>query len=173
MVKKKEFHRINNKIFSKIIRLVGDESIKSGIYPTKNIVSLAKERDMDLVEINPKLNPPVCKILDYKKYLYEQKKRKKQFKAKQVKVNTKEIRFGPQIGDHDGKVKLKSAEKFLMRGDKVKVFVFFKGRSIVYKEQGKIKLLKFAEDIEKYGKVEQMPIMEGKRMYMIISPKKF
>ncbi|WP_238785463.1 translation initiation factor IF-3 [Blattabacterium cuenoti] len=156
-----------------MIRLVGDKSIKNGIYKTKDILSLAKEREMDLVEINPKLIPPVCKILDYKKYLYEQKKRKKQFKAKQVKVNTKEIRFGPQIGDHDGKVKLKSAEKFLMRGDKVKVFVFFKGRSIVYKEQGKIKLLKFAEDIEKYGKVEQMPIMEGKRMYMIISPKKF
>lgn len=135
-------------------------------------MSIAKKRELDLVEINPKSRPPVCKILDYKKFLYEQKKRKKQFKAKQTKINTKQIRFGPQIGEHDGKVKIKSAEKFLMRGDKVKVFVFFKGRSIVYKEQGKMKLLKFAEEIGKYGKVEQMPIMEGKRMYMVIAPKK-
>ncbi|WP_394798839.1 translation initiation factor IF-3 [Blattabacterium cuenoti] len=152
--------------------MVGDPSVKNGIYSTKEIIHIASERGLDLVEINPKLNPPVCKILDYKKFLYEQKKRKKQFKAKQIKINTKEIRFGPQIGDHDGRVKIKSAEKFLMRGDKVKVFVFFKGRSIVYKEQGKIKLLKFAEEIEEYGKVEQMPVMEGKRMYMILSPKK-
>ncbi|WP_185883175.1 translation initiation factor IF-3 [Blattabacterium cuenoti] len=172
MPRKKEEYRINKKIGSHTIRLVGDLSIKNGIYPTQEIIPIAKERNLDLVEINPKLNPPVCKILDYKKFLYEQKKRKKQFKAKQVKVNTKEIRFGPQIGDHDGKVKIKSAEKFLMRGDKVKVFVFFKGRSIVYKEQGKMKLLKFAEEIEEYGKVEQMPIMEGKRMYMILTPKK-
>ncbi|WP_185865273.1 translation initiation factor IF-3 [Blattabacterium cuenoti] len=172
MYKKRNIHRINNNINSDIIRLVGDSSIKNGIYSTKDILSIAENIGLDLVEINPKLKPPVCKILDYKKYLYEQKKKKKQFKSKQTKVNTKEIRFGPQIGDHDGKVKIKSAEKFLMRGDKVKVFVFFKGRSIVYKEQGKIKLLKFAEEIEEYGKVEQMPVMEGKRMYMIIAPKK-
>nr|WP_238785659.1 translation initiation factor IF-3 [Blattabacterium cuenoti] len=156
-----------------MIRLVEDSNMKSGIYNTKEMISVARERNLDLVEINPKLTPTVCRILDYKKYLYEQKKKRKQFKAKQTKINTKEIRFGPQIGDHDGKVKVKSAEKFLIRGDKVKVFVFFKGRSIVYKEQGKIKLLKFAEEIEKYGKVEQMPVMEGKRMYMIIAPKKF
>ncbi|WP_238783892.1 translation initiation factor IF-3 [Blattabacterium cuenoti] len=170
---KKEEYRINENIKSNTIRLVGDSDKENGIYLTKEIIMHANNKDLDLVEINPKLDPPVCKILDYKKFLYEQKKRKKQFKAKQVKINTKEIRFGPQIGDHDGKVKIKSAEKFLMRGDKVKVFVFFKGRSIVYKEQGKIKLLKFAEDIEEYGKVEQMPVMEGKRMYMILAPKKF
>nr|WP_238785100.1 translation initiation factor IF-3 [Blattabacterium cuenoti] len=169
---KKEVHRINENIDSKIVRLVGDSSIENGVYSIQDAIQFSREKELDLVEINPKLNPPVCKILDYKKFLYEQKKRKKQFKAKQIKVNTKEIRFGPQIGDHDGKVKIKSAEKFLMRGDKVKVFVFFKGRSIVYKDQGKIKLLKFAEEIEEYGKVEQMPVMEGKRMYMILAPKK-
>ncbi|WP_244273575.1 translation initiation factor IF-3 [Blattabacterium cuenoti] len=169
---KKEKHRINKKIDAEKVRLVGGGSIENGIYSIQEALQFSRNRELDLVEINPKLNPPVCKILDYKKFLYEQKKRKKQFKAKQVKVNTKEIRFGPQIGDHDGKVKIKSAEKFLMRGDKVKVFVFFKGRSIVYKDQGKIKLLKFAEEIEEYGKVEQMPVMEGKRMYMILAPKK-
>ncbi|WP_185860872.1 translation initiation factor IF-3 [Blattabacterium cuenoti] len=171
---KKEKHRINESIINTPkVRLVGNSSIENRIYSIQEAIQFSRERELDLVEINPKLNPPVCKVLDYKKFLYEQKKRKKQFKAKQIKVNTKEIRFGPQIGDHDGKVKIKSAEKFLMRGDKVKVFVFFKGRSIVYKDQGKIKLLKFAEDIEEYGKVEQMPVMEGKRMYMILAPKKF
>ncbi|AWU44409.1 translation initiation factor IF-3 [Blattabacterium punctulatus] len=170
-IKKKEEHRINNHIDSNKVRLVGN-SIKNGILSIQDAIQLSIDKGLDLVEINPKVNPPICKILDYKKFLYEQKKRKKQFKAKQIKVNTKEIRFGPQIGDHDGKVKIKSAEKFLMRGDKVKVFVFFKGRSIVYKDQGKIKLLKFAEEIEEYGKVEQMPVMEGKRMYMILAPKK-
>ncbi|AFJ90625.1 translation initiation factor IF-3 [Blattabacterium sp. (Blaberus giganteus)] len=172
-LQKKEEHRINDSIDTPKVRLVGASFIENGIYSIQEAIQFSRERELDLVEINPKLNPPVCKILDYKKFLYEQKKRKKQFKAKQIKVNTKEIRFGPQIGDHDGKVKIKSAEKFLMRGDKVKVFVFFKGRSIVYKDQGKIKLLKFAEEIEEYGKVEQMPIMEGKRMYMILAPKKF
>ncbi|WP_341654482.1 translation initiation factor IF-3 [Blattabacterium cuenoti] len=171
--KKKDKHRINENIDARKVRLVGDSSIENGIYSIQEAIQFSRKKELDLVEINPKLNPPVCKILDYKKFLYEQKKRKKQFKAKQIKVNTKEIRFGPQIGDHDGKVKIKSAEKFLMRGDKVKVFVFFKGRSIVYKDQGKIKLLKFAEEIEEYGKVEQMPVMEGKRMYMILAPKKF
>ncbi|WP_238785419.1 translation initiation factor IF-3 [Blattabacterium cuenoti] len=155
-----------------MIRLVGEYSEQNGILSKEVAIQLATDKGLDLVEINPKANPPVCKILDYKKFLYEQKKKKKKFKSKQVKVNTKEIRFGPQIGDHDGKVKIKSAEKFLMRGDKVKVFVFFKGRSIVYKNQGKTKLLKFAEEIEEYGKVEQMPVMEGKRMYMILAPKK-
>ncbi|WP_238785511.1 translation initiation factor IF-3 [Blattabacterium cuenoti] len=169
---KKEFHKINDNITAVIIRLVGEYSKQNGIISKEIAIQLATDKGLDLVEVNPKADPPVCKILDYKKFLYEQKKKKKRFKSKQVKVNTKEIRFGPQIGDHDGKVKIKSAEKFLMRGDKVKVFVFFKGRSIVYKNQGKIKLLKFAEKIEEYGKVEQMPVMEGKRMYMILAPKK-
>ncbi|WP_185864734.1 translation initiation factor IF-3 [Blattabacterium cuenoti] len=172
MQEKKQVYRINDSITSIKVRLVGDSIIENGVYSINTAVKFARDRGLDLIEINPKLSPPVCKILDYKKFLYEQKKRKKQFKSKQIKINTKEIRFGPQIGDHDGKVKIKSAEKFLMRGDKVKVFVFFKGRSIVYKDQGKMKLLKFAEEIGEYGKVEQMPVMEGKRMYMILAPKK-
>jgi translation initiation factor IF-3 len=133
---------------------------------------LAEELELDLVEISPKASPPVCKILDYKKFLYEQKKREKALKSKATKVIIKEIRFGPQTDEHDYEFKKKHAEKFLNDGAKLKAFVFFKGRSIVFKEQGQILLLRLAQDLEEIGKVEQMPRLEGKRMTMFISPKK-
>jgi translation initiation factor IF-3 len=133
---------------------------------------MADEQGLDLVEISPNANPPVCKIMDYKKFLYEQKKREKALKAKASKVVVKEIRFGPQTDDHDYEFKKKHAIKFLQDGAKLKAFVFFKGRSIVFKEQGQILLLRLAQDLEEYGKVEQMPKLEGKRMIMFIAPKK-
>jgi len=133
---------------------------------------LAEELELDLVEISPKASPPVCKILDYKKFLYEQKKREKVLKSKATKVIIKEIRFGPQTDEHDYEFKKKHAEKFLNDGAKLKAFVFFKGRSIVFKEQGQILLLRLAQDLEEIGKVEQMPKLEGKRMTMFITPKK-
>ena len=133
---------------------------------------MADEQGLDLVEISPNANPPVCKIMDYKKFLYEQKKREKALKAKATKVVVKEIRFGPQTDDHDYEFKKKHAIKFLTDGAKLKAFVFFKGRSIVFKEQGQILLLRLAQDLEEYGKVEQMPKLEGKRMIMFIAPKK-
>ena len=133
---------------------------------------MADEQGLDLVEISPNANPPVCKIMDYKKFLYEQKKRDKALKAKATKVVVKEIRFGPQTDDHDYEFKKKHAVKFLKDGAKLKAFVFFKGRSIVFKEQGQILLLRLAQDLEEYGKVEQMPKLEGKRMIMFIAPKK-
>ncbi len=133
---------------------------------------MADELGLDLVEISPKANPPVCKIMDYKKFLYEQKKRDKVLKAKTTKVIIKEIRFGPNTDNHDYEFKKKHAEKFLNEGAKLKAFVFFKGRSIIYKDQGEILLLRLAQDLEKIGKVEQMPKLEGKRMIMFIAPKK-
>jgi translation initiation factor IF-3 len=133
---------------------------------------MADEQGLDLVEISPNANPPVCKIMDYKKFLYEQKKREKALKAKASKVVVKEIRFGPQTDDHDYEFKKKHAIKYLKDGAKLKAFVFFKGRSIVFKEQGQILLLRLAQDLEEYGKVEQMPKLEGKRMIMFIAPKK-
>ena len=133
---------------------------------------MAEERDLDLVEISPNAKPPVCKIIDYKKFLYEQKRKQKELKAKQVKVVIKEIRFGPQTDEHDYEFKKKHAEKFLNDGAKLKAFVFFKGRSIVFKEQGQILLLRLAQDLEEIGKVEQLPQLEGKRMIMFITPKK-
>ena len=133
---------------------------------------MAHEMELDLVEISPNADPPVCKIIDYQKFLYQQKKKQKEMKAKAVKVTVKEIRFGPQTDDHDFQFKLRHAEKFLAEGAKVKAFVFFKGRSILFKEQGEILLLKFAQALEEIGKVEQMPQLEGKRMTMFISPKK-
>ena len=133
---------------------------------------MADEQGLDLVEISPNANPPVCKIMDYKKFLYEQKKREKALKSKATKVVVKEIRFGPQTDDHDYEFKKKHAIKFLKDGAKLKAFVFFKGRSIVFKEQGQILLLRLAQDLEEYGKVEQMPKLEGKRMIMFIAPKK-
>ncbi len=135
-------------------------------------LSLAKEQGLDLVEISPKAVPPVCKILEYKKFLYEQKKREKSLKSKTSKVIVKEIRFGPQTDDHDYEFKKKHAEKFLKDGAKLKAFVFFKGRSIIFKEQGHILLLKLAQDLEEFGKVEQLPELEGKRMIMFMTPKK-
>ena len=133
---------------------------------------MAEDLELDLVEISATANPPVCKILDYQKYLYQQKKKQKEAKAKSVKVVIKEIRFGPQTDDHDYNFKLKHAMGFLQEGSKVKAYVFFKGRSILFKEQGEVLLLRFANDLEEYGKVEQMPLLEGKRMIIMISPKK-
>jgi len=150
---------------------VGD-NVETGIYPTSKALQLADEMGLDLVEISPNAEPPVCKIMDYKKFLYEQKKREKVLKAKATKVIIKEIRFGPQTDDHDYEFKKKHAERFLKDGAKLKAFVFFKGRSIVFKEQGQILLLKLAQDLEEFGKVEQMPKLEGKRMTMFIAPKK-
>ena len=142
------------------------------MYPIQKARSLAEELELDLVEISPKAVPPVCKIIDYKKFLYEQKKREKALKSKATKVTIKEIRFGPQTDEHDYEFKKKHAIKFLKDGAKLKAFVFFKGRSIIFKEQGQILLLKLAQELEEYGKVEQLPKLEGKRMIMFIAPKK-
>ncbi len=153
------------------MRLVG-ENIEIGVYKTTQALEIADEQGLDLVEISPKAIPPVCKVMDYKKFLYEQKKRDKVLKSKATKVIVKEIRFGPQTDDHDYEFKKKHAEKFLQEGAKLKAFVFFKGRSIIYQEQGQILLLRLAQDLEEFGKVEQMPKLEGKRMIMFIAPKK-
>ena len=133
---------------------------------------MARNLELDLVEISPKASPPVCKILEYKKFLYEQKKRDKVLKSKTSKIIVKEIRFGPNTDEHDYEFKKKHAEKFLKEGAKLKAFVFFKGRSIIFKEKGQILLLRLAQDLEEIGKVEQMPVLEGKKMIMFISPKK-
>ncbi len=135
-------------------------------------MKFAEDQELDLVEISPKADPPVCKIIDYKKFLYQQKKKQKEMKAKAVKVVVKEIRFGPNTDEHDYNFKLKHAEKFLNEGAKVKAYVFFKGRSILFKDKGEILLLRFAQDLEELGKVEQLPRLEGKRMTMFITPKK-
>ena len=145
--------------------------MEMGVYSLRNALDKAAELGLDLVEISPTAEPPVCKIIDYKKFLYEQKKRDKVIKAKATKVVVKEIRFGPQTDDHDYEFKKKHAEKFLKEGAKLKAYVFFKGRSIVYKEQGEILLLRLAQDLEDFGKVEQMPKLEGKRMTMFLAPK--
>ncbi len=150
--------------------MVGD-NVEVGVYPLAKAMELATEEGLDLVEISPKANPPVCKIIDYKKFLYEQKKREKVMKAKASKVVVKEIRFGPNTDNHDYEFKKKHAEKFLKDGAKLKAYVFFKGRSIVYKDQGEILLLRLASELEELGKVEQMPRLEGKRMTMFIAPK--
>ena len=152
------------------MRLVGD-NIEVGIYTLRDALQKAEELELDLVEISPNAAPPVCKILDYKKFLYEQKKRDKALKAKATKVVIKEIRFGPQTDDHDYNFKKKHAESFLKEGAKLKAYVFFKGRSIIYKDQGEILLLKLASELEELGKVEQMPKLEGKRMTMFLAPK--
>ena len=143
-----------------------------GVYPLRKALSLSEEIGLDLVEISPKASPPVCKILEYKKFSYEQKKREKALKAKTSKIVIKEIRFGPNTDEHDYEFKKKHAEKFLKEGAKLKAFVFFKGRSIVFKEKGQILLLRLAQDLEELGKVEQMPILEGKKMIIFIAPKK-
>lgn len=148
------------------------ENVEIGVYQTRDALKIAQEQELDLVEISPKAVPPVCKIIDYKKFLYDQKKKQKELKSKASKVVIKEIRFGPQTDDHDYEFKKKHAEKFLKDGAKLKAFVFFKGRSIIFKEQGQILLLKLAQDLEEFGKVEQMPRLEGKRMTMFIAPKK-
>jgi translation initiation factor IF-3 len=150
---------------------VGD-NVEVGVYSLDKAKELSVELELDLVEISPKAKPPVCKIIDYKKFLYEQKKREKSLKSKATKVTIKEIRFGPQTDEHDYEFKKKHALKFLQEGAKLKAFVFFKGRSIIFKEQGQILLLKLAQELEEYGKVEQLPKLEGKRMIMFIAPKK-
>ena len=170
-VQKTNPHKINDEITAPEIRLVGD-NVEIGIYEIKKALSIAKNLESDLVQISPNANPPVCKVMDYKKFLYEQKKREKQLKSKATKVVVKEIRFGPQTDEHDYSFKKKHAEKFLKDGAKLKAYVFFKGRSIIYKDQGEILLLKLAQELEEIGKVEQLPKLESKKMIMIISPKK-
>ena len=164
-------HRINEQIRAKEVRIVGD-NIEPTVVSIHEALRLAEENEADLVEISPNAVPPVCKIIDYSKFLYQLKKKQKELKAKQVKVEVKEIRFGPQTDDHDYNFKLKHAIEFLKDGDKVKAYVFFKGRSILFKEQGEVLLLRFANDLEEYGKVDQMPVLEGKRMTIFLSPKK-
>ncbi|MDE5735100.1 MAG: translation initiation factor IF-3, partial [Duncaniella sp.] len=167
----KDPHVTNERIRAREVRLVGD-NVEAGIYSIQEALRMAQEQELDLVEISPTAEPPVCKILDYQKFLYQQKKRQKEQKAKSTKVVVKEIRFGPQTDDHDYNFKLKHAVGFLQEGAKVKAYVFFKGRSILFKEQGEVLLLRFANDLEEYGKVDQMPLLEGKRMTIMLSPKK-
>ncbi len=167
----KNQYRINEQIRVREVRIVGDD-IESAVLPTRDALRLAEQKGVDLVEISPNADPPVCRLIDYSKFIYQQKKRQKEMKAKQVKVEIKEIRFGPQTDDHDYNFKLKHAMGFLSDGDKVKAYVFFRGRSILFKEQGEVLLLRFAQDLEEYGKVESMPVLEGKRMTMFIAPKK-
>lgn len=164
-------YRTNEHIRSREVRIVGDE-VESVVMPTYKALQLAQQKGLDLVEISPNAAPPVCRLIDYSKFLYQQKKKQKELKAKQVKVEVKEIRFGPQTDAHDYDFKLKHAKEFLSEGDKVKAYVFFRGRSILFKEQGEVLLLRFANDLEEYGKVEQMPVLEGKRMIIFIAPKK-
>ncbi len=169
--KKEEKHRINHDIRGvREVRLVGD-NIESKVYSFDEAMRIAENMGMDLVEISPNAEPPVCRIVDYQKFLYQQKKREKELKAKSVKMVVKEIRFGPQTDDHDYNFKLKHAEGFLKEGCKVKAYVFFKGRSILFKEQGEVLLLRFANDLEELAKVDSMPTLEGKRMIIMLSPK--
>ena len=171
MPEKQEAHKINNLITAQQVRVVGDNIQVPTVVSLKEALAMADEQGLDLVEISPKADPPVCRIVDYSKFLYQQKKKAKELKAKAVKVVIKEIRFGPNTDDHDYNFKLKHAENFLKDGDKVKAYVFFRGRQIVFKDQGEILLLRFATDLEEWGKVEQMPKLEGKRMIMILAPK--
>ena len=165
----KQQHRINEQIRCREVRIVGDD-VESEVLPTREAIQLAQQKGVDLVEISPNAVPPVCRLINYSKFLYQQKKRQKELKAKQVKIEVKEIRFGPQTDEHDYNLKLKHAKEFLSEGDKVKAYVFFRGRSILFKEQGEVLLLRFANDLEEYGKVEQMAVLEGKRMILLIAP---
>ncbi len=168
---KEDQHKINQKITVPEVRVVG-EGIEPGIYPTSKALQIAEDAGLDLVMITEKAVPPVCRVVDYKKFLYEQKKKEKELKAKQQKVVIKEIRFGPQTDDHDYEFKKRHARSFLEEGSKLKAYVFFKGRSIIFKDQGEILLLKLAQELEDIGKVEQLPKLEGKRMIMMMAPKK-
>lgn len=163
-------YRVNEQIRVREVRVVGDDG--SQVMPTKKALDLARQQGVDLVEISPKAQPPVCRLVDYSKFLYQQKKRAKEMKQKQVKVEVKEIRFGPQTDEHDYQFKLKHAQGFLNEGNKVRAYVFFRGRSILFKEQGEVLLLRFANDLEDFGKVEQMPKLEGKKMFLYLAPKK-
>ena len=167
----KDQYRVNERIRVKEVRVVG-ENVEQGIYPVSEALRMAQNQALDLIEISPNAAPPVCRIADFQKFLYQQKKRQKEQKAKSVKIIVKEIRFGPQTDDHDYNFKLKHARSFLEEGAKVKAYVFFKGRSILFKEQGEVLLLRFANDLEDYGRVEQMPALEGKKMIIMLAPKK-
>jgi translation initiation factor IF-3 len=164
-------HKINQRIIARVVRVVGDD-IEPSVMSLQDALRLADSMELDLVEISPTADPPVCKIVDYQKFLYQQKKKQKEIKAKSTKIVVKEIRFGPNTDDHDYNFKLKHAIKFLEEGAKVKSYVFFKGRSILFKEQGEVLLLRFANDLEEYGKPDQLPKLEGKRMIVSFSPKK-
>ena len=166
----KNQYRINGQIHVREVRVVTDDG--SEVMPTRKALDLARQQELDLVEISPNAQPPVCRIIDYSKFLYQQKKRQKEMKQKQVKVEVKEIRFGPQTDDHDYQFKLKHAQEFLEEGNKVRAYVFFRGRSILFKEQGEVLLLRFANALEEYAKVEQMPKLEGKKMFLFLAPKK-
>ena len=168
--KLKNQYRINEQIRVAEVRVVGDEGAQ--VMATRDALALARQQEVDLVEISPNAQPPVCRLIDYSKFLYQQKKRQKEMKAKQVKVEVKEIRFGPQTDEHDYQFKLKHAKEFLTDGNKVRAYVFFRGRSILFKEQGEVLLLRFANDLEEYGKVEAMPSLEGKKMFLYLAPKK-
>ena len=163
-------YRINEQIRVREVRIVGENG--SMVMPTRQALDMARQQEVDLVEISPNAQPPVCRLIDYSKFLYQQKKRAKELKAKQVKQEIKEIRFGPQTDDHDYEFKLRHAKEFLSEGNKVRAYVFFRGRSILFKEQGEVLLLRFANDLEEYAKVEQMPSLEGKKMFLYLSPKK-
>lgn len=167
----KQQYRVNEQIRVREVRIVGD-GIESKVLPTREALQLAEQMEVDLVEISPNAQPPVCRLIDYSKFLYQQKKKAKEMKAKQVKIEVKEIRFGPQTAEADYAFKLKHAQEFLKDGNKVKAYVFFKGRSIVFKEQGEVLLLRFANDLEEIAKVESMPNMEGKKMIIMLAPKK-
>ena len=166
----KNQYRVNEQIRVREVRIVSEGG--STVMPIRQAIDLARQQEADLVEISPNANPPVCRIIDYSKFLYQQKKRAKEMKAKQVKVEVKEIRFGPQTDEHDYQFKLKHAKEFLEDGNKVRAYVFFRGRSILFKEQGEVLLLRFANDLEEWGKVESMPSLEGKKMFLYLAPKK-
>ena len=168
--KKQNQYRTNEQIRVREVRIVGESG--STVMPIRQALDMARQQGVDLVEISPNANPPVCRLIDYSKFLYQQKKRQKEMKAKQVKVEVKEIRFGPQTDEHDYQFKLKHAREFLEEGNKVRAYVFFRGRSILFKEQGEVLLLRFANDLEDCGKVESMPSLEGKKMFLYLAPKK-
>ena len=168
--KMKNQYRVNEQIHVREVRVVSEDG--SEVMPTRKAMDLARQQGVDLVEISPNAQPPVCRLIDYSKFLYQQKKRQKEMKQKQVKVEVKEIRFGPQTDEHDYQFKLKHAQEFLLEGNKVRAYVFFRGRSILFKEQGEFLLLRFANDLEEYGKVESMPALEGKKMFLYLAPKK-
>lgn len=163
-------YRINEQIHAKEVRVVGDED--AAVMSLRQALDIARQQGVDLVEISPNAQPPVCRIIDYSKFIYQQKKHQKEAKQKQIKVEVKEIRFGPQTDEHDYAFKLKHAKEFLEEGNKVRAYVFFRGRSILFKEQGEVLLLRFATDLEEFGKVEQMPKLEGKKMFLYMAPKK-
>ena len=168
--KMKNQYRVNEQIRVREVRIVSDGN--STVMPTRHALDMAREQGVDLVEISPNAQPPVCRLIDYSKFLYQQKKHAKEIKAKQVKVEVKEIRFGPQTDEHDYNFKLKHAQEFLSEGNKVRAYVFFRGRSILFKEQGEVLLLRFANDLEEYAKVEQLPKLDGKKMFLYLAPKK-